>query len=543
MNLLEAPWMPVRRRDGTRAWVPPSELSDPALVSFDADRSDFNGALAQFAIGLLQTTSTVDSPMAWGQLFNNPPRAETLRDWFRPVASAFQFNGGGARFMQDFELRSGDGEPVGIGSLLIDSPGENALRNNGDHFVKRGQVERMCTHCVAAALFTLQINAPAGGAGIRTGLRGGGPLTTLVLAQSRPGAPRGLWHNLWLNVLERRHLAAGGGDDTKVAPHFTFPWLTSISSIQKEGGETTPIQMHSALVYWAMPRRIRLDFEATSSGACDLCGRNSEMLLRRYVTRKHGLNFKGHWMHPLSPHYETEEGWLPVHPRPGGIGYRHWLGWVFGNRSDKRSFRAAAAVAQHTSSTERKLDTELLLWSFGFDMDKMKARCWYEATLPLYALSDCSSQSRVALKEHIGHWLAGAELAASLLRGAVKDAWFGGEARGDFSFVDASFWSCTERPFYELLRERIETARDGREWDRIAGAQRWQTVIRSAALSLFEGQFVGAGPVDRQDPARIAQAHRLLSQGLSGSKMREALDLPPLEESKPKSTRKAAPAA
>ena len=27
---------------------------------------------------------------------------------------------------------------------------------------------------------------------------------------------------------------------------------------------------------------------------------------------------------------------LPLHPQPGGLGYRHWLGWVLGLRSDKR---------------------------------------------------------------------------------------------------------------------------------------------------------------------------------------------------------------
>ena len=47
MNLLTEPWLPVRKRDGTREWIGPSRLSDPDIVAFDADRADFNGALAQ----------------------------------------------------------------------------------------------------------------------------------------------------------------------------------------------------------------------------------------------------------------------------------------------------------------------------------------------------------------------------------------------------------------------------------------------------------------------------------------------------------------
>jgi len=544
MNLLDAAWMPVRLHNGERKWVSSSQLADTNIASFDADRPDFNGSLAQFAIGLLQTTMTVSSPMQWRALFNDPPDEATLRERLMPHAAAFELDGEGARFMQDFDLRSGDGEPVGVANLLIESPGENTLKNNGDHFVKRGRVEQICEHCAALALLTLQINAPSGGAGHRTGLRGGGPMTTLLLAQPRPNKPRSLWHDLWLNVQERRYFVDAGSEEGKSAPHLTFPWLASLDAIQKEGGETAPVQVHPAQVFWAMPRRIRLDFDGVGKGECDLCGRKSHRLVRQYVTRNYGLNYKGPWKHPLSPYYESNEGWLPLHPQPGGIGYRHWLGWVLGLRNDKRKIRTASVVDTFLSaSLESKTGTELQVWAFGFDMDNMKARCWYEARLPLYELGECLPDARIALREDVGNWLAGAELAASLLRGAVKDAWFGGDARGDYSFIDASFWSRTESAFYGLLHERITTARDAKDWDRQAGANRWKAAIRHAALALFDSQFVGAGPVERQNPARVAQAQKLLRLRLDGPKMRTALGLPPIENDKPKSSRKAAKAA
>ena len=47
MNLLHDPWMPVRRRDGSREWIAPDRLADPEILALDADRPDFNGALAQ----------------------------------------------------------------------------------------------------------------------------------------------------------------------------------------------------------------------------------------------------------------------------------------------------------------------------------------------------------------------------------------------------------------------------------------------------------------------------------------------------------------
>lgn len=533
MNLLDEPWMPVRLRNGAREWISPQRLSDPEVVAFDADRPDFNGALAQFAIGLLQSTTRVNSASEWRQGFKVPPSAAVLHEWFAAIEAAFVFDGDGPRFMQDRSLQAE--EFSDIGGLLIDSPGENTVKNNGDHFVKRDHVEALCPPCAALALLTLQINAPSGGAGHRTGLRGGGPLTTLIDVAA--SADRSLWHGLWLNVRERDSFLALSGDRTKTALHLRFPWLADITAIQKLDGETAPVQVHPDHVFWAMPRRIRLDFEHVSVGACDICARPSEHRLQRYATRNHGLNYKGAWEHPLSPYYETKEGWLPLHPQPGGLGYRQWLGWVAGAGVDaKRSRKRARVVAHALDERGRQLGANLSLWAFGYDMDNMKARCWYEATVPIYALGECTVESQKDVRESVGAWLAGAELAASYLRGAVKDAWFGGDARGDFSFIDASFWSRTETGFYALLKVRVQAARDGLVPDSIVLAEHWLATLLQVAEHLFDADLVGAGQIERQNPARISKAHRQLMQSLRGPKLRTALALPvaakPIKKSK-----------
>ena len=542
MNLLTEQWLPVRVLDGSREWVSPFQLSDKRILAFDADRADFNGALAQFAIGLLQTSSPAGSVFEWRELLKNPPDETTLQAWFAPHVGAFEFGGEGARFMQDFDLRASDGEPIGIGSLLIEAPGESTLKNNSDHFIKRGQTTRLCPHCAALALFTLQVNAPAGGAGHRTGLRGGGPLTTLLVADSAPHEPGSLWRSLWLNVQERHSFEACGGDTDKVDLHFTYPWTASIQRNQKDGGQITHLQVHPSHVFWAMPRRIRLDLDAVIAGHCDLCGRPSERLIQQYITKNYGLNYKGSWRHPLSPYYETKEGMLPLHPQPGGLGYRHWLGWVLGMQNEKRKVESAAVI-QHFLQQERRIGIKLRLWAFGYDMDNMKARCWYEATMPLYALAECSSEAQKSLRDDVGAWLAGAELASSYLRGAVKDAWFGGEARGDFSFIDASFWGRTEENFYILLKDRIEAAREGNVVDSAALGERWLRTLCRVAEKVFDADLVGAGPIERQNPARIAKAHEQLMSSLHGPKLCTALALPVAVKPAKKNKQPAAKAA
>jgi CRISPR system Cascade subunit CasA len=519
MSLIDQPWMPVRHRLQGRIWISPLQLSDPDVLAFDADRADFNGALAQFAIGLLQTTTPMNSPIEWRSLLQTPPNAATLEQWFQPVREYFRFAGDGARFMQDYSLREDTGDETGIAALLIETPGENTVKNNGDLFIKRNRVQGLCPHCAALALFCLQTNAPAGGAGHRTGLRGGGPLTTLLIGQDSPS----LWHDLWLNVRERKHFLGTAGDPDKTAPYFTFPWLAALDRLQPEKAQITPIQVHPFHVFWAMPRRIRLDMENLEAGDCDLCGRPSPGLIRRFFTRPYGLNYKGGWQHPFSPCYENKEAWLPAHPQPGGIGYRHWLPWVLGMNSKNKKMRPAPGVLSSKAVIQ---GLPLRLWAFGFDMDKGKARCWYEATLPLYNLLDCNHEAYARLQEQVAYWLAGADLAVFFLRTAVKDAWFN-EARGDFSMVDACFWNRTEADFYAQLKDLIERLHANEDISVASEETRakWREKLSSACVDLFDNSFVGCGQIDRQNPRRAAQAYRQLRNNLRGDKFYLALGL------------------
>ena len=514
--------MPVRKRDGSREWVGPSQLARSDILAFDADRADFNGALAQFAIGLLQTTTPVERHSEWRALFKEPPSAETLAQWFAPVTAAFEFDGDGARFMQDFSLTGDEGTACDIAALLIEAPGENTVKDNKDHFVKRDRITQLCPHCAATALFTLQLNAPSGGAGHRTGLRGGGPLTTLLLAPDGSS----LWHNLWLNVIERDRFL-----DDDAAQHsatsLTFPWMAAMSTIQKEGGETAPARVHPAHVFWAMPRRIRINMNDRRSGNCDICGRGSDALVFGYQTRNYGLNYKGAWNHPLSPYYALDEDWLPLHPQPGGLGHRHWLAWVIGQTSERKKQRRARVVEHFLTHRARIAPGALRLWAFGFDLDNMKARCWYEATLPLYGLADCDAKAHEWIEAEVGRWLQATELVASLLRGAVKDAWFKeAPARADFSAIDAAFWGGTAAAFYSQLRALIDCATRGGGLDPIAVNTEWLKHLQHHAIRLFDHQFVGTGPVEQQQPRRIALAYQRLQANLRGSSLREALGLP-----------------
>ena len=521
MNLLDTPWLPVRLQDGTRTLIRPAEIAakDNPPVALDSPRADFNGALAQFLIGLLQTCLAPKNDDEWEERLERPPTEEQLDAAFSRYHFAFEVDGDGPRFMQDYdklESLNGKRKPATneIASLLIEAPGDNTLRNNADHFIKRGHVEALCPVCAVTALFTLQLNAPSGGVGHRTSLRGGGPLTTLVAVDPEgSGLPDTLWHTLWLNVLPETVRLTGNRKLT--GPEYIFPWLAPTRTSEKSQ-TVTPEDAHPYQMYWAMPRRIRLDFDHTRDGVCDLCQRK-DRLLTHYVTLNYGINYAGAWRHPLTPYQERDNAEpLPLHPQPGGITYRHWLGLIYEEPEGRRRVTPAIVVREIQSEIR---SGRLIVWAFGYDMDNMKPRCWYEAVLPLYQVPD---DIRETFARRVGQLIEAAEVCANLVRKQVKEAWFKrpGDVRGDTGFLTDAFYQHTEADFYALLPALL-TAMEHGDDGRLLLAQ-WHRTLTAAALALFD-EHTASEELAFADPARVALARDKLVKQLHGAKLKKLL--------------------
>lgn len=517
MDLLRIPWLPVRRSTGSD-WIAPWQLTDPVdpVLDFDAARPDFNAALWQFCIGLLATLMPPTDPTERRERLNAPPSPDILKTVFERYAYAFQLDGDGPRFMQDFDARMG-GAVAPVAGLVIETPGDKTIRDNADHFIKRDRIDALCPACAASALMTLQANAPAGGAGHRTSLRGGGPLTTLLRFSPQARADAGpitLWQQLWLNVPEGR---------VSPSPEQSWPWLEPTrTSIKSE--VVTELDVPATTAYWATPRRIRLIF-VDQSGLCSLCGRRDERLVREYVTRPHGANYKG-WLHPLSPYYrvKTDEPWLPQHPQPGGLGYRHWPALMYGNAD--ATARPAAVIGSSLELARRPgsgwhREAPLRLWAFGFDMDNMKARSWHEADMPVHAIEDAGQLGMYAgLLQQL---VEAAGLVRLYATGAVRRAWFGErEVRGDLSVVDQAFWGRTENAFFELAADARGRVVSGTGHEPLR--RRWLEILQRTARELFDERAANA-PMSEADPAAIAVAYNDLQKKLRGPKLLKLLDL------------------
>ncbi len=560
MNLIENEWIPVRRRSGKVARIAPWQLTegfaeDP-FVRLAAPRPDFNGALVQFLIGLLQTAVPPPNGQVRRAWRRSPPSAEELRARLESLARFFDLDGSGARFLQESALapeKKVSEHPITY--LLIDAPTDNTILQNRDHFVKapgkRGvDVEQIacCPACAATALYTMQTFAPqggGGGGGKFTSLRGGGPLSTVLLGDT-------LWETVWLNVLEAREFEA-----RKRAPEYSFPWLAPEKFIKaKKGRAVTSEEMAPIHVYWGMPRRVLLQVESSEfPKTCWICGAESPIYVRKFLDATLGISYylgdgnnkKPSWihpLHPLSPYDTTKDYPSAAHPPPGGITYRHWLGVIYADGDSRR--QPATSVSRFLSHHD-----DLRLWAYGYEMVSMNARRWHESVMPILAAPD-------GLEETYGYHTSNVIRAAQHASGAlvlalVRSAYGKAEvdprggikwgvpkrlgafrksgiedcddiaARAENAWLEQarlSFWQATEPIFFTILGQLRGLLQEG--IDAAACLRGWLRAIEDVATQIYD-DLAEAGSVEVVDPRRVALARQEMRRALSGLSKRVGL--------------------
>ena len=531
-NLLRDAWLPVIRRSSTGGTFSAPALVRPAEITSDFDanpvvalawpRPDFRAAGLELLIGLVSTAAPPAEEDDWETGWDGPPSPEVLDAAFAPYAAAFDFDGDGPRFLQDWNLPDGEFRPAA--SLLIEQPGENALKQNTDLLVKRGGVPVLSRASAAMALFTAQAYSPGTGPGFRTGFRGGGPLTTLVLPRAPGGEPDTLWRLVWANV--------GPGEPAATADlPQVFPWLApTLTSGKGEHQLLRRTPRNTLQMFWSMPRRVRLDFAPNTTGsACGVTGQIDDVVVTSWRTRPYGAQYDlSGWPHPLTPHSRQKETdpLRPLHGQPGGIGYRHWIGLAVSKGNTRVVADTIRRFRESRASVTREQGWGIRLFVAGYDMDNAKARGFVEADMPLHTLPD--PEAREALDSQARQLVGAAVTTADLLRSCLRTALFGPGAKTDaastvLATARDAFWAATEAAFYTLLERATTALADDPDADLTPLAREWLRTLRGAALAEFDA----AAPLDpdayrlrRADALGSAQAvvtaRRLLGLSLAG---------------------------
>ena len=527
LNLLTTPWLQPKQKaeSNSKQKVSLSEIGNASFVDVISPRADQKGAIYQLLIGILQSTFAPKNKREWKRYWKEPPTPEALNAAFSEYHSAFNMfsSNGEPAFMQDLNLS--DSKTKDIASLFIGAPGESTIKDNNDHFIKRYAFVSLAPINAILALFTLQINAPALGAGHRVSVRGGGPLTTLVLPPNNSSFDS-LWHRLWLNIFTQEEMIGFKGNHDLSTLSDIFPWMadTRTSDPKKKGKVTLPQHAHPLQMYWSMSARIRLTIK-DEPGTCDLSGETSEQLVTHYSARNYGVDYSGHWQHPLTPYsLQPDNELLSIKAQPGGLGYRHWLGLVMRDDSGK-SKRHPAQIVQ-TYLTERydwigmEENREPQIWAFGFDMDNMKARCWYETTMPVFNL--VTDLEKDSIQGFVQKMVVAATDTLKTLKSALKIAWFKRpkDAKGDISFIDTNFWSATEADFFTRLKQLLEAVRKSDDEAVNKELENWRRQLKSAASTLFD-QYALSSLSETGDLKKVIKAKHGkggLEHYLNGSK-------------------------
>ncbi len=517
MNIVQDPWLPFRFIDGTVKTLPMSAITDSQVVDFALPRADFQGAAYQFAIGLLQTVFAPEDSEEWHDRYRDPPTQSELQMEFDRVSHAFNTVGDGPLFMQDFDpLESIGLSPVS--GLLIESPGANTIKLNTDHFIKRGGAECLSLEMAVVALFTLQINAPSGGQGHRTGLRGGGPLTTLVVPQQMGTT---LWRRLWLNVINRDDWRYENPD---IQSGDVFPWLAPTRVSDKTGVEVFANDVHPLHMFWSMPRRIRLT-SSNKNDTCMLSGIACTKIVEGYRTKNFGYNYSGTWSHPLTPYRynikKPDEDHLSTKGQQGGVTYKIWD--LLTMQSDEDGHIPAAVVGAYSeihSGFDHRESEVPSLWVFGYDMDNMKARGWYSVNMPLFIVKP-EKQDRLLVQVNQVQKLASDVLWQC--RTQIKAAWFErpGDTKGDLSYIDLAFWQRTESEFFDTVAYLVDAISQDEQGLTPEQASHWLKSLRNTACDLFDEFALSELYGDRAMSKKI-KARQMLTGWLYGSKLVKA---------------------
>jgi len=519
MNLVQSPWLPFRLQDGTEQVLPMTAICDPNVVDFALPRADFQGAAYQFAIGLLQTVFAPQDKYDWYDLYEQAPDADVLKKAFDKVTHAFNTVGDGPIFMQDLELLDSL-KYKSISALLIESPGENTQKENKDHFVKRGNCSLMSLEMAVISLFTLQTYAPEGGQGHLTGLRGGGPLTTLILPQKVNAS---LWQRLWLNVIDRDFWRYSDPDFSSVD---IFPWLSPIRLNNGKAIDLFPADVHPLHVFWAMPRRVRLKIESVD-GVCQMTGKASNRVVAEYKTKNYGYNYKGSWLHPLTPikwnpKKPEDDSWC-LKGQQGGFTYKIWDVLALNSNNQAEGQKCAKAISSFHSLVSEFAQAQSAsprLWAFGYDMKTMAAKGWYSSELPLFSVSPEQQEDMLYQVKDIQHLAA---VTLKQCRTEITKAWFddGGSGKKtpkrDMSFIDLAFWQRTETAFYNVVQQLITNSAKNDPYLTTEQADIWLKALRNTAADLFDEYALSELGSERSMAKRI-KARQLLTAWLYGGK-------------------------
>lgn len=292
MKLLEDPWIPVGNQQSITLQT---LLTEEGGWQLSLPRDDLELACLQLLVCLAQTLFTPPDRATLRQRLKTPLTVEAYRAGIVGKESWFDLAHPEHPFMQTLGVKSK--ELTEMAKLFA-----GLVSSTSSVFVNEpGLADSLCPSCATIGLFNQANNAPSFGGGFKGSLRGGAPITTLVLEDD---LRRRIWRNVlpddWLDKLMPWH-----GETRQQKPN----WIEPVKA-----GEVFHFNRLGLLrgLFW-QPAHIEL-VAAGQGGNCASCGKASETLYlgfkkEKFVYEMKGGDMKTVWPHPHSPrHWDLKKG-------------------------------------------------------------------------------------------------------------------------------------------------------------------------------------------------------------------------------------------
>jgi CRISPR system Cascade subunit CasA len=542
MNLINDQWIPVIRQNGQADVVAPWQIAeaDNPIMEINAPRPDFQGALYQFLIGLLQTCFAPEDEEQWLDYWRQMPELEELKECFNKVAFAFELeNPDGPAFMQEHpETKNHQddftkAELLPIEDLIGGALSDNTRKGNKDLFVKSGEIKFISPYWAAIGLFNMQITGVLAWGKHRVGLRGNAPLTTLILPYQTTQSL--LWQKLWLNIITSEDIDLIPGDLRKNKPSDIFPWLAK-TRISPNKEPTSPSDANPLQHYWPIPRRIKLKIQITN-GICDLTGEKIDKGVGFYQRVHDGVYYTNGWVHPLTPYTRAAKDQFPkpVDGSVAGEGFRQWIALNYDEYSDEENKKmrwGRALNVKHFHDEKPNININTKLWCFGYDATNANVRCWYESLMPTF---DLPASDVDALKSHVSDIQQIAYQLVDELNNALIRAWFRPQTDSNgkkswshiknsinktghlsaYKSIDNDYWSQLEPVFSLILKELINYGQSSGKPFHIYSD--WLKQIQTYCLKYFDKHAL-TETIEETDMRRVIDARNYLLNALYPNK-------------------------
>jgi CRISPR system Cascade subunit CasA len=293
MDLLTADWIPVQHQNQFKQISLETlltEQAEQAEFTISLPRDDMELACLQLLICLTQVLFT---PKDKKELFSRLKTPLTIEQYQAAIADKidwFELDHPTQPFMQVREVKAKEFTDMAKLFAGLDSKSSCCFMNEPN------LASYLCPSCAVIGIFNQASNTPSFGGGFKSSLRGGTPITTLVLSEHLNDLRHTIWdlrHTIWSNVLSEdtlMNIMTWYAKTKEQAP----VWVEPIKAGAKIHASETGLLRG---LFW-QPTHIEL--VKGQRGQCSCCGIEDERY-SGFNKEKFVYNFIGTFPHPHAP--------------------------------------------------------------------------------------------------------------------------------------------------------------------------------------------------------------------------------------------------